>query len=282
MDLFIICRTPPGRIQDREWCTGSSPLNGRPYWGNPRTAQDSQPLVLRSRDYAEWCKGLCERKDETPEGAQFVYTVHTLNAPFFLSQAEVDGGKYDATNERHRQQALSSKPSLAPIADAIAGGTPADEAWGVVNITKERADRSTMEVVQFLNDDGSPSHWSVVHTQADGQHELATTLMHSTRDEALAEMRELQDKPSPAPREPVPLQARPIQSRATERPTIGITPVRCAEPGRSGEFFVWDGEPKRMPNKGDYFISGAIPEAYLAPHNLNTPYFICVPVDPRT
>jgi hypothetical protein len=36
----------------------------------------------------------------------------------------------------------------------------------------------------------------------------------------------------------------------------------------------WDGKPKRKPKKGEWFISGAIPEAYQAPNDLNTKYYI--------
>ena len=35
---------------------------------------------------------------------------------------------------------------------------------------------------------------------------------------------------------------------------------------------------KRCPKKGEWYISGAIPEGYLAPNDLSDPYHIGVPV----
>lgn len=35
----------------------------------------------------------------------------------------------------------------------------------------------------------------------------------------------------------------------------------------------------RPPRKGEYYLSGAIPCAYLAPNDLSTPYRIAIPVE---
>lgn len=42
--------------------------------------------------------------------------------------------------------------------------------------------------------------------------------------------------------------------------------------------FKWDGEPPRPPKAGEYFLSGAIIQAYKAHTDMNTPYYIAVPV----
>lgn len=39
---------------------------------------------------------------------------------------------------------------------------------------------------------------------------------------------------------------------------------------------VWDGKPRRNPRKGEWYLSGAIIEAYLAPSDLNSPFHIAV------
>lgn len=36
----------------------------------------------------------------------------------------------------------------------------------------------------------------------------------------------------------------------------------------------WDGKPKRCPNKGEYYISGAIPAAWIAPCDMKQEYYI--------
>jgi hypothetical protein len=46
-----------------------------------------------------------------------------------------------------------------------------------------------------------------------------------------------------------------------------------------GKVFVRTGE-KRAPRKGEFFLSGAIPEVYDAPNDLRTPYHIMVEVTP--
>jgi len=43
------------------------------------------------------------------------------------------------------------------------------------------------------------------------------------------------------------------------------------------QFFKWSGE-FRTPKAGEYFISGAIPEVYLAENDLSQEYYIAVPV----
>ena len=40
--------------------------------------------------------------------------------------------------------------------------------------------------------------------------------------------------------------------------------------------FRWDGQSKRCPKKGEWYISGAIPAAYRAPNDLSSEYFVCV------
>jgi hypothetical protein len=69
------------------------------------------------------------------------------------------------------------------------------------------------------------------------------------------------------------------------RPAFGFKPVRAADwhfdskgSGRYPEF-RWDGQPKRCPRKGEYYLSGAIPAAYCAKNDLTSEYFICVPVN---
>lgn len=38
----------------------------------------------------------------------------------------------------------------------------------------------------------------------------------------------------------------------------------------------WDGQPKRAPKAGEYYISGANPVAYRAKHDLTQEFFIAV------
>ena len=61
------------------------------------------------------------------------------------------------------------------------------------------------------------------------------------------------------------------------RPKIGFKPV--FREGRLHAKACWDGQPKRCPKAGEYFISGALPAAYLAKHDLTTEYFIAVPIE---
>lgn len=46
------------------------------------------------------------------------------------------------------------------------------------------------KVEQFFNEDGSPSHWSIV-TDETGQWDIATGVMHETQEQAEQELREL-------------------------------------------------------------------------------------------
>jgi len=44
--------------------------------------------------------------------------------------------------------------------------------------------------------------------------------------------------------------------------------------------YRWDGQPKRVPKKGEYFISGAIPQAYKATSDdMTDQFFIAVRVN---
>ena len=45
------------------------------------------------------------------------------------------------------------------------------------------------------------------------------------------------------------------------------------------EYFVYSGQ-TRTPKKGEYYLSGAIPEVYLAPNDLNSIYHIMKPTTP--
>lgn len=36
----------------------------------------------------------------------------------------------------------------------------------------------------------------------------------------------------------------------------------------------WDGQPKRYPKKGEYFLSGSPIEAHLAYNDMSTPYYM--------
>lgn len=63
------------------------------------------------------------------------------------------------------------------------------------------------------------------------------------------------------------------------RPAIGTKPVRGENPRIR---YRWDGQPKRCPRKGEFYLSGApgFEVAYRAPNDLSTPYFIAVRVSP--
>jgi len=52
----------------------------------------------------------------------------------------------------------------------------------------------------------------------------------------------------------------------------GPAPIGIAGP----RYFEMTGE-FRAPKRGEYFISGAVPEAYYAPNDLTTPYQIARP-----
>jgi hypothetical protein len=57
---------------------------------------------------------------------------------------------------------------------------------------------------------------------------------------------------------------------AKTQPVCGTTKLNAEGGGRA----QWDGQPKRFPKKGEFFISGAFPVAYLARNDLTVPYFI--------
>ena len=66
------------------------------------------------------------------------------------------------------------------------------------------------------------------------------------------------------------------------KPAIGYTPIRAADceqeqEAARGRKFRWDGQPQRSPKKGEWYMSGAIPEAYQAPNDLSMKFFICIP-----
>lgn len=71
------------------------------------------------------------------------------------------------------------------------------------------------------------------------------------------------------------------------RPAIGFKAINSElrRPFKKGDttftnrviFARWDGQPKRAPKKGELFISGALPFAYLAKEDMTTTYFIAVP-----
>lgn len=43
----------------------------------------------------------------------------------------------------------------------------------------------------------------------------------------------------------------------------------------------WNGEPRRAPRRGEWFLSGGIVEAYYAPHDTTIEYHIAVLVKPE-
>lgn len=46
--------------------------------------------------------------------------------------------------------------------------------------------------------------------------------------------------------------------------------------GVNGVHAQWDGKPARCPKQGEWYLSGAIIEAYRAPNDLSTPYPIAL------
>lgn len=62
------------------------------------------------------------------------------------------------------------------------------------------------------------------------------------------------------------------------RPKIGFKKIntKSVRGGTRPQFARWDGKPKRFPLKGEYFISGAIPTAYISKQDMTTEYFIAV------
>lgn len=69
-------------------------------------------------------------------------------------------------------------------------------------------------------------------------------------------------------------------------PKIGRTPVLRENAMSPHDVYRWDGQPARIPEAGEYFLSGAIPTAYKAGEGMTNAYFIAVPVHetvtPRT
>lgn len=71
------------------------------------------------------------------------------------------------------------------------------------------------------------------------------------------------------------------------KPKIGFKRIACecfATNNSTGigtirNYAKWDGKEKRCPKKGEYFISGAVPVAYLAKADMATEYFIAVLCD---
>ena len=51
-------------------------------------------------------------------------------------------------------------------------------------------------------------------------------------------------------------------------------------PGRAVPYYVRIGPTLRPPRKGEWYLSGAIPEAYLASSDLSTPYHIVTRGEP--
>jgi hypothetical protein len=62
---------------------------------------------------------------------------------------------------------------------------------------------------------------------------------------------------------------------AQMRPAIGYQTVNGGTEETASMQFKWDGQPARPPRRGEYYLSGAIPEAWDAPNDLSTPFFIC-------
>lgn len=64
------------------------------------------------------------------------------------------------------------------------------------------------------------------------------------------------------------------------KPKIGYAPIPPADEEKfrvpAKTKFRWDGQPQRCPKRGEWYMSGAIVEAYCAPNDLSTKFFICV------
>ena len=61
-------------------------------------------------------------------------------------------------------------------------------------------------------------------------------------------------------------------------PAIGRAPIRAEGHNSRAPMYRWDGNPARNPRKGEFYISGAIPTAYKAHRDIESPFFIAVPV----
>jgi hypothetical protein len=56
----------------------------------------------------------------------------------------------------------------------------------------------------------------------------------------------------------------------TTKPAIGSAKINAEGGGKA----QWDGQPMRPPKKGELYISGAFPVAYLAHDDMTVPYWI--------
>lgn len=59
-------------------------------------------------------------------------------------------------------------------------------------------------------------------------------------------------------------------------------PVPSLGMGVNGVHAQWDGNPRRCPKKGEWYLSGSIVEAYRAPNDLATPFHIARLVRTKT
>ena len=57
-----------------------------------------------------------------------------------------------------------------------------------------------------------------------------------------------------------------------------VGPYPGDTPGIRGQFYKWTGEQPRAILAGEYYLSGAIPQAYRAHADLVGPYFPAVPI----
>lgn len=64
----------------------------------------------------------------------------------------------------------------------------------------------------------------------------------------------------------------------SKAPAIGRTPVHAEGHNSRAPMYRWDGNPARNPCKGEFYISGAIATAYNAHRDIESPFFIAVPV----
>lgn len=71
-----------------------------------------------------------------------------------------------------------------------------------------------------------------------------------------------------------------LRAHIMSHPAIGFNPI----PGEAhyktkDTYWKWDGKSKRKPMKGERFMSGARPIAYIARADMSSEYFICIPVN---
>lgn len=62
------------------------------------------------------------------------------------------------------------------------------------------------------------------------------------------------------------------------RPKIGFSPVMGGDIYESPGKYMWDGKPARCPKKGEHYLSGAKPQAWKAPNDLSTEFYIAIKV----